>query len=305
MFKLGIVGLGRASRFHLATLEKDSRFSISAVCDVDEDAVQKAAEKYGARAFSDFYRLIGECENLDAVVVTLPNDLHYPVAKTALETGKHVVVEKPMTIEIPHAEEIIRLSRERSLVLYNIFHRRFNKNIEDFIANPSCQGRITSLKMHYDENAIDHSDPNWILNQKKSGGGCVMVNGINCFDAALHLVREIKIREAEMQTKRGIDTKAVIRFDFEGGSGTINLDYEFDGQRKDLSITIEDGKRITRDYLDGFRDGLKSSLFHEYEGAYNHFFRQVSGSEPKEHGEKGLAALGLVKETYAVAQNNC
>ena len=62
-------------------------------------------------------------ERSDLVVIASPNQTHFPIARQALETGRHVVVDKPFTVDVAEADELIRIARERQVVL-TVFHNR-------------------------------------------------------------------------------------------------------------------------------------------------------------------------------------
>jgi hypothetical protein len=79
---------------------------------------------------------------------------------------------------------------------------------------------------------------------------------------------------------------------------TIELDWAYDGELKDLMVETEDGERLTADMLDGFQ-AFKSSLEHEYVGVLRDFAARVASGE---HGdEPGVAAVRFVERAYALA----
>jgi myo-inositol 2-dehydrogenase/D-chiro-inositol 1-dehydrogenase len=79
--------------------------------------VRQAREDYPhARAYSDYGEMLAR-EELDACDVVLPSDLHYEVAKAVLESGRHLLLEKPMTLSIAHCTELIELAGARKLRL--------------------------------------------------------------------------------------------------------------------------------------------------------------------------------------------
>jgi predicted dehydrogenase len=90
---------------------------LNALCDSDPKRLSAAAAKYPeARAVENVERLL-EVPDVQAVVVAASAISHYPVAKTLLEAGKDVFVEKPLTLEVKHAEELVQLARRRGRIL--------------------------------------------------------------------------------------------------------------------------------------------------------------------------------------------
>ncbi len=115
MRKVGVAGLGYwgpnlARNFDLLT---DLRW----ICDASAKLLEKQAKRYpNVRATTRFEDLLEDPE-LDAVVIATPVPTHAPLAKQALEAGKHVFVEKPMAMNATDAEEMVALAEARDLVL--------------------------------------------------------------------------------------------------------------------------------------------------------------------------------------------
>jgi predicted dehydrogenase len=88
-----------------------------ALCDSDAKRLAKAGAQYpGTRTLSDA-REVADAKDIDAVVVSASAVSHYPLAKLLLEAGKDVYVEKPLTLRVEHAEELVRLANERGRIL--------------------------------------------------------------------------------------------------------------------------------------------------------------------------------------------
>ena len=80
------------------------------VCDTRPEALEKAQARYPAvAATTDLEVVLGD-EDVDAVLIATPISTHHPIAKAALEAGKHVFVEKPMTADTPQACELVELA---------------------------------------------------------------------------------------------------------------------------------------------------------------------------------------------------
>ena len=88
-----------------------------AVCDADPKRLEKTAAQYpGTKAYADV-SLVAADPEIKGVVVSASAPGHYPLAKALLEAGKDVYVEKPLTLEVAHAEELCKLAKERNLIL--------------------------------------------------------------------------------------------------------------------------------------------------------------------------------------------
>jgi predicted dehydrogenase len=113
--RVGQVGLGYWGR-NLARVFDDEA-DLAWLCDASESLREEFARRYpNARLTGDFAEMIS-ADDLDAVVVATPVPTHYPLAKAALEAGKHVFVEKPPAMRVAEMEELIGVAEARGLVL--------------------------------------------------------------------------------------------------------------------------------------------------------------------------------------------
>ena len=105
---VGIIGVGTVSQLmHLPILSGlHQQYQITAVSDVSPTQLSFIAEKYGAKAYSDPYELVKD-PNVDAVFVCSPDQYHAAYALAAIEAGKHVFVEKPVTLCMEDLEKLI------------------------------------------------------------------------------------------------------------------------------------------------------------------------------------------------------
>ena len=125
--KLGIVGIGRAGRgMHLKELEnKECMFEIVAVCDVIESRCTEMHEKYGCKTYSRIEELVSD-PNVEVVDIATRSSDHFEHARLALEAGKYVFLEKPMTDNYEDAKKLFELEAafdERRLFIRH--NRRF------------------------------------------------------------------------------------------------------------------------------------------------------------------------------------
>ena len=121
----GLIGLGNINKAHLEGYRRATDAAdVVAVCDQVEAAVGDIAAEFGATAYTDYRDLLGDAE-VDAVDITLPHNLHYPIVRDALVAGKHVLVEKPLALRATDCRELIELARSRDLVLTVAENTRF------------------------------------------------------------------------------------------------------------------------------------------------------------------------------------
>jgi len=126
--RMGLIGTGKMGRYHLNLYEEINELSLAGVCDINNDKVAEIGAKYGVKCTKDYRELL---KNVDAVTIAVPTQLHYEIAKTCLEAGKHVLIEKPITTVFEEAEKLFDIAEKKQLVL-NIGHvERFNGAVQE------------------------------------------------------------------------------------------------------------------------------------------------------------------------------
>lgn len=119
--RVGLVGYGYASKtFHAPLISGTPGLALTTVS--SSDAAKVHADWPGAKVVNAAGELLNDPE-IDLVVIATPNDTHFPLAKAALEAGKHVVVDKPFTVTLSQARELESLAKHCGRVL-SVFHNR-------------------------------------------------------------------------------------------------------------------------------------------------------------------------------------
>lgn len=112
MLKVAIVGCGKIADAHASVLQRIQGCEIIAACDKEPLMARQFAERFGVqRHFSDLPELLNDARP-DVVHVTTPPQSHYSIARLCLETGAHVYVEKPFTLDEMEARKLIALANE-------------------------------------------------------------------------------------------------------------------------------------------------------------------------------------------------
>ena len=121
--KCAVIGTGYLGKFHAEKYALLPDCELVAVVDVNEEAAKAVAEKCGCAALTDYHALLGQ---VDAVSIVVPTTLHHCVAKDFLQAGCHVLVEKPITVTVEEADELIALAKANNLILQVGHLERFN-----------------------------------------------------------------------------------------------------------------------------------------------------------------------------------
>ncbi len=112
---LAVIGAGKWGKNHVRNFAELE--ALRAVCDANEEVLAKFRQTYpGLRAYSNIEQVLADPE-IEAVVLATPAAEHYAGVKAALAAGRHVFVEKPLTLSLRHAEELDQMAREQNLVL--------------------------------------------------------------------------------------------------------------------------------------------------------------------------------------------
>jgi len=109
MIKAGVLGAGHLGKIHLKLLNQSPEYELVGFYDPDLENAKKVSEEFGYRYFETLEALIGEVEMVDIVTPTLN---HYSCAKEAVEKGRHIFVEKPITKTVEEADELMDLIKK-------------------------------------------------------------------------------------------------------------------------------------------------------------------------------------------------
>ena len=150
VIRVGVAGLGRSGwNLHVTSLQHDARYQIVAVCDVNEGRLAQAKTELGVSTFTDFRVFLEEVDP-ELVVVASPTVDHAWMVRYALESGCHVVVEKPLTAKVSQAESLQLLAIKQNCLLFPYYNFRFAEDylwIKDFLSQDRI-GRPFLIKKH-------------------------------------------------------------------------------------------------------------------------------------------------------------
>ncbi len=121
--RCAVIGVGYLGKFHAQKYAALPGCELVAVVDSNPGQAQAVAGANNTRALADYRELLGQ---VDAVSIVVPTSLHFAVARDFLAAGAHVLVEKPITVTVEEADELIRLARANDLRLMVGHLERFN-----------------------------------------------------------------------------------------------------------------------------------------------------------------------------------
>ncbi|MCG6931301.1 MAG: Gfo/Idh/MocA family oxidoreductase [Desulfofustis sp.] len=146
--KAGVIGVGYLGRFHAQKYAALEQVDLVGVADTEADRAKLVADECGCRAFTDFRELL---PLVDCVSVAVPTSQHFDVAQQALAGGVDVLLEKPMTVTLEEADELIALAEEHQAILQVGHLERFNPAVlalKPFLTTPVFieSSRISTFK---------------------------------------------------------------------------------------------------------------------------------------------------------------
>ncbi len=115
--RVGLIGYGAWGRHHARAISSVREAELTAICARSPESAAEARRDHPQAAIYADYRELLEREELELCDVVLPSDLHYDVSRAVLESGRHLLLEKPMTLSIPRCRELVALAQARGRVL--------------------------------------------------------------------------------------------------------------------------------------------------------------------------------------------
>ncbi|MBM7569977.1 Gfo/Idh/MocA family protein [Aquibacillus albus] len=241
--RMGFIGAGAMGLIHMQVFSELEGVQMSAVADTSEQRAEAAKSEYGLeKAYVDSEQLISD-PDVDAVVISVPNRYHASIAISALNNGKHVLLEKPMAMNAEEATSILeaeRLSGKKLMIGHQMrWSYPFNQ-VKEHIEQGQF-GRIYYVKAGWFRRK---GIPGWgttYTSKEHMGGGCAVDIGVHMLDLSLFLVGDRKPISVVGATYGEIGTQRMGI----GNWGTPNFSGSFDVE--DLAIAmirLDDGTVI-------------------------------------------------------------
>jgi len=149
---------------------------------------QMFIDKYKGKIFESYTELVLS-NDIEAVYIPLPPALHYKYAKMALESGKHVLVEKPSTINFDDSEELVRIAKEKKLALHENYMFNFHNQLDE-IEQIIKSGIIGDIRLYRISFGFPMRAVNDFRYNKELGGGALVDAGGYTLKYALRLLGE-------------------------------------------------------------------------------------------------------------------
>ena len=187
-----VIGYGGMGSWHIRNVKEHfpDRAEIIGIYDIDP-AARRRAEENGIKAFSSREELLAD-ERIDLVTIATPNDVHKEIAIAALDAGKNVISEKPVTLSIPDYEEMVAAAKRNGKLFTTHQNRRWDPDylIVRKLIDDNTLGSVFRIEHRVQGSRGVPGD--W-RNQKEHGGGMVLDWGVHLLDQMLQMTYPHKI----------------------------------------------------------------------------------------------------------------
>ena len=180
---IGIVGAGLQGRRRAEALKQFKDDKLIAVADINHDMATALANDTDARVYSNWEELI-ERDDINAVIICTPPNLHAPISIAAMKNSKHVLCEKPLAMNPVDAEKMVEVAQNNHAKLKCGFNHRYHPGIKQAKAwvSQGLIGDMISIRCQYGIGGRPGYDKEWRADVKVAGGGQLMDQGMHLLD---------------------------------------------------------------------------------------------------------------------------
>ena len=189
--RTAIFGTGFMGRVHLEAVRRLEFVEAAAIAGRNAEAAQRLGAGFSVPKITNNYREILRDPAIDAVHICTPNAQHFPMARDALNAGKHVICEKPLATSVDDGEELVALAAERGLRNCVCHNLRFYPMVQQMRAMRKA-GDLGELLVvqgtYFQDWLLYDTDWNWRVDAKAGGPSrCMADIGSHWFDLAEHV----------------------------------------------------------------------------------------------------------------------
>lgn len=242
---VALIGCGKISNRHLDSICAIDGLELICVCDNDKDALEKVPHKVSK---VDTYRHVADLRP-ELVSICTPNYLHFEMARFFLMRGSNVLLEKPITIKVEHARELVALAKERDKHLFAVKQVRFNPAVRA-LKSAVSQGKLgklisCNLTMHWNRPQEYFDTDSW-RGKKELDGGTFINQGIHYLDLLVWILGSVTSVTARTETlNHDIEVEdhvsAILCFE-NGAVGTVDFNVNAYSRNIECSIVVQGSK---------------------------------------------------------------
>ena len=250
MVTVGIIGCGMIANIaHLGSLSQMEDVRIKYACDLIIEKAEAAKEKYPGmeKAVTDYKEVLADPE-VDAVFVLTPNYAHYTVTMDALAAGKHVMCEKPITVNYEKSVEMAEAAKKYGKILNIGVCNRYQRSVE-MMEEMNKRGEFGNIYHVYcsfrDFRCIPGLGGDFTT-KSQSGGGVLIDWGVHFFDLIFYVLGGAKVKSvtADAYSEMAKDMKS----------------YKYRGMHAENTKNVETGTNDVEDFITGHIRTDKASI---------------------------------------------
>lgn len=270
----GILGTGWVARMLVADLLANG-FRVTAVGSRQLQSAQSFADEFGITTAHGSYEQLVEDPHVDIVYVATPNPFHVEHASLALNAGKHVLLEKPFTLNASEARSLFSLARQKNLVLLEAMWTRFLPHmvrVRAIIASGAL-GEIRTLIADHSQKLP--SDLGHRVNSLELGGGALLDLGVYPVSFAQDLLgspSNVYVKASLLTT--GVDRQFAAVFDYAEGQQAV-LQSALDTPGPNTAVILGTEGWISIDPV--WHDAAHFTVFDDDEHVIERFETPVNG----------------------------
>jgi len=297
--RIGLIGPGElAQNFHLPILSKIPNVEITAICGRMRSKNENIAKRYNIEKTTTSVDDLVNFDDVDAVAICTPTELHFEMAMKAIEAGKPIMIEKPVTSTSKQAKEIADYSKEKNVPVMVGMNQRFRedaKQLKTHIFNNSI-GDLLYIRSGWMQKKSMES----IANQKARFGGVLTELGLSLIDSIIWLNESTKLISVDCNNfnrfSQDVEDMSVATMRFENGAVAVmecswavfapTTNYYFNLYGKTGSISLNP-LRVYKGNTDLVHHEEQSNTVSNltihrkaFESQIKHFIRSVAGYTP-------------------------
>lgn len=200
---IGIIGTGSIVGKHAQAIAEIDGAELVALYNPKPESAAKAKAQFGLPVFTDLNEFLN-VPDLEIVCVCTPSGMHLETGLAAAKAGKHLMIEKPIEINLQRTDELISACSESGVKLAVIFQNRFSEDYKKLkkAVSEGVFGRLLmgNAYVNWFRDSAYYSTSNWKGTLQADGGGALINQGIHTIDLLLDLMGEVKSVFGQVQT---------------------------------------------------------------------------------------------------------
>ncbi|MEM6802132.1 MAG: Gfo/Idh/MocA family oxidoreductase [Bacteroidota bacterium] len=284
--RIGILGCGPIAQFaHFESAQKAYNVELHSICDLAEDLLERMGQIWRPQKMYKDYDQMLKDEEIDAIIIATADPFHVPLSIRALEAGKHVLVEKPLTHSLEECSQIEEIAEKTGKIVQVGHMKRFDPGIryaKDFIQEK--MGEVYALKAWYGDNTHRYTATNNLQPLAIKSGLIkkpaihpkanleryyMMAHGSHLLDTALYLGGEIGAVQSRFLQKSDFYSWFVDLEYKHGGLGHLDLSIKLRGDwHEGFQIYGEQGSINGKTYNPWFYKSSEVECFWEEDQTY-------------------------------------